>query len=141
MVECLAGKSVRTRRELLILFSAKNRILMIFLCMERAQLIFLQNTEETEQHIMLIPIISPLESGMIGLWSFEPAAGVRNFPVKMLKVDIMQEIYIQSMPICCDKNYTRMNPYRLSVLSGFVFTSDQVLPEDSVVVRSHISLF
>jgi len=36
-----------------------------------------------------------------------------------------------------------MSPCRLSVLQGFVFTSDQVCPEDSVVsasmVRSHIS--
>jgi len=43
----------------------------------------------------------------------------------------------------CDKNHTRMSPCRLSVLQGFVFTSDQVCPEDSVVnasiARSHIS--
>jgi len=42
-----------------------------------------------------------------------------------------------------DKNLTSLSPCRLGVLSGFVFTSDQVHPEDSVVigsvVRTHIS--
>ncbi len=37
---------------------------------------------------------------------------------------------------------TKTIPHRLSVLSGFVLTSDQVIPEDSVVIvsmsRSHI---
>jgi len=35
-----------------------------------------------------------------------------------------------------DKNDTRMSPSRLSVLQGFVFTSNQVLPEDSMVIGS-----
>ncbi len=37
-----------------------------------------------------------------------------------------------------EKNYTSFSPCRLGVLSGFVFTSDHVCPEDSVIMGSMV---
>jgi len=61
-----------------------------------------------DTHIMLIPIIIPLESGMIGLWSNLSQLDGREIFQSMKKVDIMQEIYTHARYFVFYKQ--KMNP-------------------------------
>ncbi len=41
----------------------------------------------------------------------------------------------------CDRNHTSLSPCRLSMVSGLVFTSDQVCPEKYVVIYHKFSVY
>jgi len=73
MVECLAEKSARIRRELHPTISSfflfKKRTMNIFLCLENKTFTFSQSIREMELLTEPILITILLVNGMIGLWS------------------------------------------------------------------------
>jgi len=54
---------------------------------------------------------------------------------------IQKDRHAQSMHIPHDKNHTGLSPLGITVIRGFVLTSDQVCPEGSMIIGLRIGTY